>query len=120
MEPVISIPKDPFFGKRAEDSPLATKALARRDKFPSLGFALKSFEGKAMTNNWDPRSVSSYVRGILKPENDNFVLKCEKQVEAEVYREGSSHTTYNKLHEIKTHVALIVGDDSYIYSQGII
>lgn len=114
----MSIPGDETFGKRSEQSPLALKAETRREHFPSLEFAHKYFEGKPMTTGWDPRSIASYTRGILKPQNDGFVLKCDRKAEAETYREGSEHTTYTKLPEIKTHVAVIAGDDSGIYTKG--
>jgi pimeloyl-ACP methyl ester carboxylesterase len=96
FEPVVFPPE---VGRdRHERNPLADGALRRRTTFPSYESAIENFRSKPPMAAFDPAAVEAYVRGGFRPTPDGSVtLRCRPQVEAEVYRMGSHHDTFERL-----------------------
>eukprot|EP01118_Nematostelium_gracile_P018539 TRINITY_DN825_c0_g1_i1.p1 TRINITY_DN825_c0_g1~~TRINITY_DN825_c0_g1_i1.p1 ORF type:complete len:302 (+),score=73.02 TRINITY_DN825_c0_g1_i1:26-907(+) len=112
MEPIIFAPESPNYGK-VEDTPLSQMVEKRRSNFPSMKEAIDYFEKKPMTSTWDKRFVDAYTKGILREKEDKtFELKCNPLMEAQVYRTGAAHKTWDRLGEIKIPVSLLSGEIS--------
>lgn len=108
IEPVLLPP--PHI--RIEDHPLISMALRRRYAFPDREAALANFSGKGPFARWDPRALDAYVDGALRRERGRLVLKCDPVIEAEFYRTGNSHDTWDHLGSIDVPVTLMAGSDS--------
>ncbi len=52
------------------------------------------------------------MHGILKQEKDEYVLKCDRVIEAEVYRKGFVHSTWNRLKELQCPSTLMIAENS--------
>jgi pimeloyl-ACP methyl ester carboxylesterase len=108
IEPIVFPPPH----LRLEDHPFATLALRRRYAFADRDAALANFAGKGPFARWDPRSLEAYVDGALREDEGRLLLKCEPAVEAEFYRTGNSHDTWEHLGSIAAPVTLMAGSES--------
>ncbi|MEN8233367.1 MAG: alpha/beta hydrolase [Actinomycetota bacterium] len=108
IEPIIFPPPH----ERHDHSQLAELALKRRSRFASRDAAVENFTGKGPFAKWDDRVLGAYAEGALRPEADGFVLKCDPETEAEFYRGGADHDTWDHLPDLRTPVTLVVGQDS--------
>ena len=106
IEPIVF----PGPHRRLEDGPMSAVALRRRDGFASPEAAYENFSGKGPFSGWDDRALRAYVRGGLRRAGaDEWRLKCSPQSEAEFYREGNNHGTWERLGEVSCPVRLISG-----------
>jgi len=120
VEPIIY----PVFGtlQRTENHPFVRKALSRKTTFPNLQSAKEYYAGKFMMSTWDPRSLESYVKGILRLKNaskpdEGYELKCHPEAEAEIYKVATENDLWLRLSQIKCPVSLIAGELSDVYSK---
>ena len=100
FEPVV-FPAE-FDRVRFEDNPLAAGALRRRDVFLSSEDALANYASKPPLGNLDPRVLKAYVDHGLTPVDPDdpggpVRLRCRPEVEAETYRMGTAHNTFEFL-----------------------
>jgi len=108
IEPIIFPPPH----QRIEDHPMSVAAEARRSSFPDRKAAVEHFSGKGPFAGWAADAIAAYVDGALRDTGNGLVLKCSPQTEAEHYRSGSAHATWDHLDEIANPVTLIVGSQS--------
>ena len=83
---------------------------------------MREFSGNFLTNIRDKRSLECYVKGSLKSIKKDgktiYVLKCDRNAEAEVYRSSTMNDAWNNLKSIKAHVLIMAGKDSDTYNNG--
>lgn len=108
IEPIV-LP-GPF--RRLEDNPMTAMALRRRRSFGARSEARANFAGKGPFERWTDEMLDLYVTYALRDEGDGVVLKCAPEVEADFYREGWNHRTWECLPEIACPVLVMAGEDS--------
>lgn len=108
IEPIIFPPPH----ERHDHSPLAQLALKRRTRFVDRCAAIDNFTGKGPFERWDAHALADYVDGGLRSDAGDLVLKCDPEMEAEFYRGGADHDTWDRLGDLLAPVALVVGADS--------
>lgn len=107
-EPIV-FPPDIVRG-RSERNPLAEGALRRRPVFPSIDAAIDNYRAKPPMASFDPSVVDVYVRGGFAVEGDGqATLRCRPEVEAEVYRMGTQHDTFDRLAAVTCPVVVARG-----------
>jgi pimeloyl-ACP methyl ester carboxylesterase len=104
VEPIV-------FPPRADtvDSPLATGARRRRDRFPSFEAALDNFSAKPPLNSLDPRVLAEYVRHGFAHADGEIVLRCRPEYEARTYEMGVAHDTWTRLDRLATPTLVVAG-----------
>lgn len=109
IEPIIF----PGPHARLEDGPMSTMALRRRDGFDSPEAAYRNFHGRGPFARWDERALRAYIAGgFRRVGSDDWRLKCSPRAEAEFYREGNNHDTWERLSEIGCPVEIVAGAES--------
>lgn len=108
IEPIILPPPH----QRRDDFPMAVMAEARRSSFADRAAAIEHFKGKGPYARWGDAALNAYVDGAMRRERGELVLKCSPQTEAEHYRSGSSHATWDRLGAIACPVTLLAGKES--------
>ncbi|MCH8991511.1 MAG: alpha/beta hydrolase [Acidobacteria bacterium] len=108
VEPIIFPP--PY--QRLDSIPIAEIALRRRASFPDRDAALSNYRGKGPFAMWTEDALDAYVDGAMRVTDDGLVLKCSPETEAEIYRVGLAHDTWEGLGSITQPVTLIVGATS--------
>ena len=102
---------------RVDDNPLTERALKRRRSFASAHEAAAGFKEKAAFAGWRPEAIDAYVHhGFRADEEGRWVLKCSPETEAEFYREGTSHDTWERLPEVACPVLILAGERSDTHS----
>ena len=112
VEPIIFPP--PY--QRLDSIPIAEIALRRKASFPDRDAALSNFRGKEPFAMWTEDALDAYVDGAMRVTDDGLVLKCTPATEAEIYRIGAAHDTWERLGSITQPVTLIVGATSTTHS----
>lgn len=107
IEPIVFRPP---FGRF--DDPMVQGALRRKPAFPSPSAAFSNFSAKPAFARWDVDVMDAYVQGGLVDEAGEWRLRCRPEHEADVYRGGSAHGAYDRLHEIGIPVLLMAGENS--------
>lgn len=116
IEPIVLPPPH----VRVDDHPLVLLALNRRYAFRDREAALANFAGKGPFAQWDARSLASYVDGGLRRDGDRLILKCHPTVEAEFYRMGGEHDTWDRLGAIDVPVAMMAGSASSTHPEPVV
>jgi pimeloyl-ACP methyl ester carboxylesterase len=106
IEPIIFPP--PF--ERA-DIPLARVAERRRRVFRDRSHARERFAEGAFAN-WDREILDLYVDHGFAPGPEGWTIRCEPAVEADNYREGGNHDTWDRLDDLDLPVLLVTGERS--------
>jgi pimeloyl-ACP methyl ester carboxylesterase len=106
IEPIILPP--PY---RREDMPLALAAQRRRNRFASRDAAYERFRSGPMAT-WQPEALAAYVDFGFVDDGDGIVIKCDPSVEADVFREGWNHDTWDRVPEISIPVTIVAGERS--------
>lgn len=112
IEPIVLPPPH----ERVEDHELVRMTLRRRFAFGDREAAIANFSQKQPFASWDPRVLDAYVDGGLRSDGNRLLLKCNPTVEAEFYRMGSQHDTWDRLGAIDVPVALLAGGASNTHS----
>ena len=112
IEPIVLPPPH----ERVEDHELVRMTLRRRFAFGDREAAIANFSQKQPFASWDPRVLDAYVDGGLRSDGNRLLLKCDPTVEAEFYRMGSQHDTWDRLGAIDVPVALLAGGASNTHS----
>ena len=108
FEPIV-FPPAVATGRTAHH-PLAEGALRRRPTFASYDEAIANYAAKPPMDAFDPAALEAYVRHGFAPTDDGQVtLRCRPEVEAEVYRMGTAHDTFDRLGEVRCPVVVAVG-----------
>jgi pimeloyl-ACP methyl ester carboxylesterase len=112
FEPVVFPPE---FGRaRNEDNPLAAGALRRRDVFMSREDALANYASKPPLGDLDARVLEAYVdHGFTPVDPDDpdgpVRLRCRPEIEAETYRMGAAHNTFEFLGSVACPTVIACG-----------
>lgn len=112
FEPVV-FPPELGRGRNA-DNPLAAGAERRRDVFMSAAEARANYAAKPPMAAFDPRVLDAYVaHGLVAVDDadpDGPVrLRCRPAVEAETYRMGAAHNTFEFLGEVACPTVIAAG-----------
>ena len=111
IEPIIFPP--PF---QRMEIPLAAAAQRRRSWFPSRDAAYERFASGPMAT-WKPEALAAYVDFGFIDGGDGVTIKCEPAVEADVFREGGNHDTWDLVPDISVPVTILSGEQSDTHSQ---
>ncbi len=111
IEPIIFPP--PF--ERA-NIPLARAAQRRRNRFESRDRAYERFVSGPMAT-WQPDVLAAYVDHGFVDDGNGVAIKCAPAVEADVFREGGNHDTWNRVRDIAVPVTIVAGERSEIHTQ---
>jgi len=111
IEPIIFPP--PF--ERA-NIPLARAAQRRRSRFDSRDAAYERFASGPMAT-WQPEALAAYVDFGFIDDGDGVAIKCAPAVEADVFREGGNHDTWDRVRDIAVPVTIVAGERSEIHTQ---
>jgi pimeloyl-ACP methyl ester carboxylesterase len=111
IEPIIFPP--PF---QRMEIPLAAAAQRRRSWFPSRDAAYERFASGPMAT-WKPEALAAYVDFGFTDGGDGVTIKCEPAIEADVFREGSNHDTWDLVPDISVPVTILSGEQSDTHTQ---
>jgi pimeloyl-ACP methyl ester carboxylesterase len=112
FEPVVFPPE---LGRgRNDDNPLAAGAERRRDVFASVDEARANYAAKPPMAAFDPRVLDAYVANGLVAVDDAdpdgpVRLRCRPAVEAETYRMGTAHNTFEFLGQVRCPTVIAAG-----------
>jgi len=106
IEPIIFPPPH-----ARRELPLAVLTERRRAVFPDRQAAYDSFAERSF-RAWDPEVLAAYVDYGFEDSANGWALKCRPEVEADTYREGANHDTWEHLRELEMPVTIIAGADS--------
>ncbi|MEN8237833.1 MAG: alpha/beta hydrolase [Actinomycetota bacterium] len=104
IEPIILPP--PY---RRENIPLARAAQRRRNRFASRDAAYERFLSGPM-ETWQPEALAAYVDFGFVDDGDGVAIKCEPAVEADMFREGWNHDTWDLVPDISVPVTIASGE----------
>ncbi len=106
IEPIILPP--PF--ERTE-IPLARMADTRRSSFVSRDAARHRFANGPFSA-WTDDAIECYLDGGFVDTPEGFTLRCPPEVEADYFREGNNHDTWDRVGSIEIPILLMFGSDS--------
>lgn len=106
IEPIVFPP--PY---TARDHPLSIGASRRRSTFASRDAAYERFASGPF-QDWDTRALAGYVDNGFAETDDGWSLRCDREVEAEVFRQGSNVDTWDRLPELGCPATMIAGEYS--------
>lgn len=110
FEPIV-FPPEVATG-RNEHNPLAAGAARRRSTFASHAAATANFRAKAPMDAFDPAALDAYVQhGFAEAADGSVELRCRPEVEAETYRMGTAHDTFDRLTSVRCPVVIAIGRD---------
>lgn len=112
IEPVV------FFEPSFSVDDMVETARRRRSRFTSHADAIDRFTGRGPFAAWVSEALDAYVHHGLRPRPEGgFELKCDPEVEADFYRAGSTHGTWDRLGEVGCPVTLIAGAKSSTHGE---
>ncbi|GMR01914.1 MAG: alpha/beta hydrolase [Acidimicrobiia bacterium] len=106
IEPIIFPP--PY---RRVDIQLAKSAERRRQTFTDQQAAFVRFTSGPF-GTWKPEALAMYVNYGFAETARGLQIKCQPLVEADLFREGLNHDTWDRVVEIATPVTIVVGEYS--------
>ncbi len=97
----------------SEDNFLSQSARKRRNIWPSIEAAYESYASKPPLNVMTPESLRTYVDYGLRARADGgFELKCQPEVEAQVYAMASANGVWGAAPRIEAPVVVACGEHS--------
>lgn len=94
----------------AGESPLATGAMRRRERFDSREAAFTNFAAKRPLNELSTECLAAYVEhGFDVRDDGSAVLRCRPAAEAEGYRMGIRHGAWDNLGAVRCPVVVARG-----------
>lgn len=96
----------------SDENIMARAARRRRRHFASPGEALDIFGEKEVFSRWTPEALAAYVEGGLLPDDDQWILACLPEDEAELYETAGAHGAFERLAEVEVPVLVIAGEHS--------
>lgn len=103
IEPIILPP--PY---ERTDIPLARMADARRGSFESREMARERFANGPFSS-WTPEAIDLYLDHGFAETSEGFTLRCAPAVEADYFREGNNHDTWDRVATIEAPVVILYG-----------
>ncbi len=111
IEPIIYPP--PY---RMADVPIADAAQRRRNVFPDRQAAYDRFLDSPL-EGWRPDALAAYVDFGFEDSPEGWRLKCRPEVEAEIFRQGLNHDTWDRLDQIAVPVTIVAGEHSETHQE---
>lgn len=102
---------------RFPDNPMSALARRRRDRFASREEAYANWRSKPAFAEWESRALWAYANGGLRPDGDEFTLKCAREDEAEFFMAATEHRAWDRLGEIQTKSIVIAGEHSTTHQE---
>ena len=107
-EPIVFPPE--VGRRRHEGNPLAEGALRRRADFPSFEAAIANYAAKPPLDAFTAEALDAYVRhGFAARPDGTVTLRCRPEVEAEAFRMGTAHDTFERLGDVAIPVTVAMG-----------
>lgn len=106
IEPIILPP--PY---ARTNIPLARAAQRRKNRFVSRDAAYERFVSGPMAT-WQPEALAAYVDFGFVDDDYGVAIKCPPEVEADVFREGTNHDTWDLIPSISVPVTVVAGEQS--------
>ncbi|MCZ7536793.1 MAG: alpha/beta hydrolase [Acidimicrobiia bacterium] len=108
-EPVVLPVDDPL--PPMPDNPLATSARRRRNEWHSIDEAYAAYSSKPPLDAMSAESLRAYVDYALRDRGDGVLsLKCDPEVEAQVYAMSGSHGAFAQLPRVGCRTRVVVGE----------
>lgn len=111
IEPIVLPP--PY---RRVNIPLARAAQRRRNRFDSREAAYERFRSGPMAT-WQPEALAAYVDFGFVDDPDGIAIKCAPAIEADVFREGNNHDTWDLVPDISVPVTIVSGEWSETHTR---
>lgn len=115
-EPIVW-PSPPPPGSRDH---LIQAALRRRDRFPSREEARSNFASKPPFSGFVPGALDAYLRCGFEEVDGELRLRCRREWEAAVYRQGLVHDGFSRLDRVECPVVVARGDRSEAMGAGVV
>jgi len=118
FEPIVWPEPPPLAPRMA----LIEGALRRRDVFGSRHDAYTHFSAKPPLSTLHPDALRAYVEcGFADDDSGNgsVRLKCKREAEAAVYRQGLAHDGFSRLDQVSCDVVVALGADSPAIGAGV-
>jgi pimeloyl-ACP methyl ester carboxylesterase len=93
------------------DTPMSEVARKRRRVFDSRESARKRFSSGPFAD-WTPAALDAYLDGGFVETGRGLELKCSPDVEADYFREGSNHDTWDIAGSLDIPVTIVAGEQS--------
>ncbi|NHZ70042.1 MAG: alpha/beta fold hydrolase [Proteobacteria bacterium] len=106
IEPIIFPP--PY---RVIDIPLAHAAEKRRVVFSDRQAAYNRFVNGPFAS-WRQEALDAYVDFGFVDSPNGWMIKCQPAVEAEVFRQGLNHDTWDRIERIEVPATIVAGESS--------
>ena len=106
IEPVLIPP--PFV--RNPEMSLAQGAARRRPVFGSRDELVESYLAKPLFQRWHPEAFRAYVEHGFQEVPEGLALRCDREVEAELFATGAECGVFARLDELAPPVRLVVTD----------
>ncbi|MEA2702697.1 MAG: hypothetical protein QOD63_642 [Actinomycetota bacterium] len=119
-EPIVWPEPPPPDSRRA----LVEGALRRRETFPSAGEAYVHFAAKPLFAGVPHEALRAYIKCGFAPVSDgngddgSIRLRCRREAEAAIYRQGLVHDGFSRLGEVACPVMIASGDKSEALEPG--
>lgn len=95
---------------RQDDHALVASALRRRASFADRTETRNAYAGRGPFRLWTAEALDLYVEHAFHDGPDGRRhLVCRPETEAEFYREGNAHGTWDRLPEIGCPVTIVIG-----------
>jgi pimeloyl-ACP methyl ester carboxylesterase len=93
------------------DGPMSAVAQKRTSVFGSREAARERFSSGPFAA-WTKEALNAYLDGAFNETERGFELKCSPDVEADYYREGSNHDTWDLAGSLNIPVTIVAGERS--------
>ncbi len=97
--------------RREDRDAMARTAERRRPGFRSRQEAAENFRGRGPFQHWVDAAFDAYIACCLVGE-DEVMLACPPEVEADIYRAWKAHDTWERLGSIDIPVLVMAGEHS--------
>ena len=98
---------------KARAERLAEGALRRRHRFPNREEAYRNFASKPPFSALSEEALRAYVEhGFAETPDGSVVLRCRREVEAEIYRRAVEGDRFARLGEVLCPVTVACGEDT--------
>jgi pimeloyl-ACP methyl ester carboxylesterase len=85
-------------------------ARRRRRSFGSYQDAIDNYGSKPPMEAFTPEALRNYVEHGFAPSADGVTLRCDPELEAQTFLNGSNNGVWDLLPEVTTPVVLVVGE----------
>ena len=110
FEPIV-YPQSPPPGPQT-DHPMVERTRVRRRSWDRLETAFANYAAKQPFDDFVTECLAAYVTHGLRCNGDDYVLKCDPEVEARVFAMSGAHDAYGQLPSIECPAWVVCGEAS--------